>query len=166
MVGVLDVQRDHAWMILKVMDLLAEDGLLIFSTNYRRFELDENVLKHNHVVDISDETLDKDFGRNKKIHRCWEIRKYKPEVENKSAFYDAEYATSAPASLAAVRSEARQAVEAEDRLVFQAEMRQTIKAEAEARVLESAELEVPTESAAPIPEIKVKASFNPWLKKD
>jgi 23S rRNA G2069 N7-methylase RlmK/C1962 C5-methylase RlmI len=62
-------------MIHKVMDLLAEDGLLIFSTNYRRFELDEKVLTHNFVKDISAATLDKDFSRNKKIHRCWEIRK-------------------------------------------------------------------------------------------
>jgi hypothetical protein len=85
-------------MIHKVMDLLTEDGLLIFSTNYRRFELDEKVLQHNHVVDISDDTLDKDFSRNKKIHRCWEIRKYKPEVASTSGFYDAEYASSKPAA--------------------------------------------------------------------
>ncbi|MDE0955625.1 MAG: class I SAM-dependent methyltransferase, partial [Pseudomonadales bacterium] len=98
MIGVLDVQRDHAWMIHKVMDLLTEDGLLIFSTNYRRFELDEKVLQHNHVVDISDDTLDKDFSRNKKIHRCWEIRKYKPEVASTSEFYDADYAPSKPAA--------------------------------------------------------------------
>jgi hypothetical protein len=88
------------------MDLLTEDGLLIFSTNYRRFELDEKVLQHNHVVDISDETLDKDFNRNKKIHRCWEIRKYKPEVAITSEFYDADYAESKPVSKPTTKDQA------------------------------------------------------------
>ena len=111
MIGVLDVQRDHAWMIHRVMDLLSEDGLLIFSTNYRRFELDDKVLQHNHVEDISDQTLDKDFSRNKKIHRCWEIRKYKPEVPSNSEFYDAEYAVSRPPSKNAARKGIRESSE-------------------------------------------------------
>lgn len=155
MVGVLDVQRDHAWMIHKTMDLLAEDGLLIFSTNYRRFELDNKVIQHNHVVDISDQTLDKDFGRNKKIHRCFEIRKYKPEVKGPADVYDADYATSTPASNAAIKAEARQAAEANEKLALQAEMKASIQAETE----QASEQEKPSQA-------KVKGNFNPWLRKD
>jgi hypothetical protein len=125
------------------MDLLAEDGLLIFSTNYRRFELDEKVEQHNHVVDISDETLDKDFGRNKKIHRCWEIRKYKPEVVVESEFYNADYATSQPAA------KAREAAQLADKPVARPGV-VTAKPEVEPQVK---------------PETKDKASFNPWLDK-
>ena len=74
MLGIMDVQRDHVWMIKQAMGLLAEGGTLIFSTNYRKFELDEKVTMYNKVVDISAKTIDRDFARNKKIHYCYEIR--------------------------------------------------------------------------------------------
>ncbi len=74
MLGVLDVQRDHVWMIKQAMGLLAEGGTLIFSTNYRKFALDEKVTMYNQVIDISDKTIARDFARNKKIHYCYEIR--------------------------------------------------------------------------------------------
>ena len=152
MIGVLDVQRDHAWMIHKVMDLLSKDGLLIFSTNYRRFELDDKVLQHNHVEDISDQTLDKDFSRNKKIHRCWEIRKYKPEVPSNSEFYDAEYAVSKPPSKNAPERASQKALE-----------------KAPKSVPKRADKEVvPAETAPKDPNLATKdrSTFNPWLQKD
>ena len=152
MIGVLDVQRDHAWMIHRVMDLLSEDGLLIFSTNYRRFELDDKVLQHNHVEDISDQTLDKDFSRNKKIHRCWEIRKYKPEVPSNSEFYDAEYAVSKPPSKNAPERASQKALE-----------------KAPKSVPKRADKEVvPAETAPKDPNLATKdrSTFNPWLQKD
>ena len=156
MIGVLDVQRDHAWMIHRVMDLLSEDGLLIFSTNYRRFELDDKVLQHNHVEDISDQTLDKDFSRNKKIHRCWEIRKYKPEVPSNSEFYDAEYAVSRPPSKNApeIASEkaANKATEKAPKPVPKMAPREVAPAE--------------TAPKAPSLATKDRSTFNPWLQKD
>jgi hypothetical protein len=107
------------------------------------------------VVDISDQTLDKDFGRNKKIHRCFEIRKYKPEVKGPADVYDADYATSTPASNAAIKAEARQAAEANEKLALQAEMKASIQAETE----QASEQEKPSQA-------KVKGNFNPWLRKD
>ncbi|MDP6968407.1 MAG: bifunctional 23S rRNA (guanine(2069)-N(7))-methyltransferase RlmK/23S rRNA (guanine(2445)-N(2))-methyltransferase RlmL [Gammaproteobacteria bacterium] len=74
MLGVMDVQRDHVWMIKQAMGLLAEKGTLIFSTNYRKFVLDDKVEQFNKVLDISNQTIDRDFARNKKIHYCFEIR--------------------------------------------------------------------------------------------
>ena len=156
MIGVLDVQRDHAWMIHRVMDLLSEDGLLIFSTNYRRFELDDKVLQHNHVEDISDQTLDKDFSRNKKIHRCWEIRKYKPEVPSNSEFYDAEYAVSKPPSK-----------NTPERASEKAANKATEKAPKS--VPKRAPREVASAATAPKDpnlETKDRSTFNPWLQKD
>lgn len=152
MIGVLDVQRDHAWMIHRVMDLLSEDGLLIFSTNYRRFELDDKVLQHNHVEDISDQTLDKDFSRNKKIHRCWEIRKYKPEVPSNSEFYDAEYAVSRPSSKNAPERASEKAASKAPKPVPKMAPREVAPAE--------------TAPKAPSLATKDRSTFNPWLQKD
>ncbi len=152
MIGVLDVQRDHAWMIHRVMDLLSEDGLLIFSTNYRRFELDDKVLQHNHVEDISDQTLDKDFSRNKKIHRCWEIRKYKPEVPSNSEFYDAEYAVSRPPSKNAPERASEKAANKAPKPVPKMAPREVAPAE--------------TAPKAPSLATKDRSTFNPWLQKD
>ncbi|MCP5160653.1 MAG: bifunctional 23S rRNA (guanine(2069)-N(7))-methyltransferase RlmK/23S rRNA (guanine(2445)-N(2))-methyltransferase RlmL [Hahellaceae bacterium] len=74
MEGVLDIQRDHAGMITKVMKLLDAKGVLIFSNNHRKFKLDPELHVDFQIEDISDKTIDQDFQRNQKIHRCWSIR--------------------------------------------------------------------------------------------
>ncbi len=71
----LDIQRDHKGLIKQAMQLLAEDGLLLFSTNRRGFKLADEVQQSCEVRDISHSTLSEDFKRNPKIHRCWEIRR-------------------------------------------------------------------------------------------
>jgi 23S rRNA (cytosine1962-C5)-methyltransferase len=72
MQGVLDVQRDHVMLIRGCMDLLADGGILIFSTNLRSFRMDVAGLHGLEAVDISAQTVPPDF-RNRKIHRCWRI---------------------------------------------------------------------------------------------
>ncbi len=72
---VFDVQRDHRLLIEKAVARLAEGGLLIFSTNFRRFKLDESIEKYYAVRNISRDTIPLDFSRNSKIHHCWEIRR-------------------------------------------------------------------------------------------
>ncbi len=72
---VFDVQRDHRLLIEKSVARLAEGGLLIFSTNFRRFQLDESIEKYYAVRNISRDTIPLDFARNRKIHHCWEIRR-------------------------------------------------------------------------------------------
>lgn len=72
---VLDVQRDHAQLILASVRLLAPDGLLVFSTNHRRFQLDAPALAGLAVEDVSAASLPRDFARNPRIHRCWTIRR-------------------------------------------------------------------------------------------
>ena len=70
----LDIQRDHASLIQQSMALLRADGLLLFSTNRRGFKLAPELEQRFDVSDITRETIDEDFKRNAKIHRCWEIR--------------------------------------------------------------------------------------------
>lgn len=74
MEGVLDVQRDHVAMIERCMELLHPGGELLFSNNLRSFKLDEAALGRYQVENITDQTLDPDFARNRKIHQCWSIR--------------------------------------------------------------------------------------------
>jgi len=74
MADVLDIQRDHARLIGQAMQRLTSEGLLIFSNNFRRFKLDESVKESFAVEEVSRETLDKDFQRNARIHRCWHIQ--------------------------------------------------------------------------------------------
>jgi len=74
MQDVMDVQRDHVRMISACMRLLRHDGLMIFSNNYRKFKLDYELLTAFEIVEISDRTIDPDFKRNSRIHKCYEIR--------------------------------------------------------------------------------------------
>jgi 23S rRNA (guanine2445-N2)-methyltransferase / 23S rRNA (guanine2069-N7)-methyltransferase len=74
MEGVLDIERDHAQLITDCAALLAPGGLVVFSTNAQRFRLDEALAQRFDVRDVSAATLPKDFERNPRIHRCYELR--------------------------------------------------------------------------------------------
>jgi 23S rRNA (guanine2445-N2)-methyltransferase / 23S rRNA (guanine2069-N7)-methyltransferase len=74
MVGVFDVQRDHAALIDDCVALLAPGGLLVFSTNAQRFRLDPVLGERHEVRDISRQTLPPDYARNARIHACFEVR--------------------------------------------------------------------------------------------
>jgi 23S rRNA (guanine2445-N2)-methyltransferase / 23S rRNA (guanine2069-N7)-methyltransferase len=72
---VFDIQKDHVRLINLAMARLDADGCLIFSTNFRRFKLEEKLQEMYDIKDISQESVPFDFSRNEKIHSCWEIRK-------------------------------------------------------------------------------------------
>ena len=74
MADVLDIQRDHIRLIEDAMELLAKDGLLIFSTNLRNFKIDPTILENFDVKDVSRETLPLDFARDPKIRQCFLIK--------------------------------------------------------------------------------------------
>ena len=74
MKGVLDIERDHPSLIDSCVRLLAPGGLLVFSTNAQRFRLDPALAERLAIRDISAATLPRDFERNPRIHRCFEIR--------------------------------------------------------------------------------------------
>lgn len=70
----LDIQRDHMWLIDQAMRILTREGTLIFSTNLRRFRLDEAVMQQYQVENYTTKSIDKDFLRNPRIHQCFLIR--------------------------------------------------------------------------------------------
>ncbi|KMN82647.1 oxidoreductase [Chromobacterium sp. LK11] len=69
---ILDVQRDHVWLIDYAMALLAPGGTLYFSNNLRSFTLDERLADDYQIRDISAQSVPEDF-RNRAIHQCWQI---------------------------------------------------------------------------------------------
>ena len=69
-----DVQRDHAELLHQALRLLAPGGLLIFSTNHRRFRLNRDALAGWRIEDWSRKTLPSDFARDPKIHQCYAIK--------------------------------------------------------------------------------------------
>ncbi len=75
MEGVFDVQRDHAQLLTLVHAVLAPRGTVFFSTNHRKFTLENEALQSMfQVSDISAKTLPEDY-RDTKIHRCWRLEK-------------------------------------------------------------------------------------------
>lgn len=72
---VFDIQRDHYQLITQGVARLARGGLLIFSTNYKRFKLEQQLFTQYAINDISRASIPFDFSRNTTIHKCWEIRK-------------------------------------------------------------------------------------------
>ncbi len=71
--GVFEVQSHHVELLHDATALLAPDGVLIFSTNNRRFMLNAEALPELHMEDITASTIPEDFVRNPRIHRCFRI---------------------------------------------------------------------------------------------
>ena len=67
-----DVQIDYAMLIQKALKLLLPDGVIVFSTNSRRFVFDEGLFPGCTIREISKRTLPIDF-QDPLIHRCWKI---------------------------------------------------------------------------------------------
>lgn len=67
-----DIQRDHAGMLSRLAKHITPGGVVYFSTNSRRFKLDEPALKGLATRDITAKTIPEDF-RNERIHRCWRM---------------------------------------------------------------------------------------------
>ena len=70
-----DVQRDHAELLALCSERLAPDGMIVFSTNSRRFTLDAGLQDAFEVREITAATIPFDFARNARIHRCYELRR-------------------------------------------------------------------------------------------
>jgi 23S rRNA (cytosine1962-C5)-methyltransferase len=71
---VLDIQEDHPYLINRCLKRLHPDGVIYFSTNFRKFKLNHEKIYGGAIVrDISARTIPPDF-RNDKIHYCFEVR--------------------------------------------------------------------------------------------
>ncbi len=72
-----DIQVDYVFLIERALKLLAPGGTIFFSTNSRKFALDESLFQECKFQEISKKTLPIDF-HDPKIHRCWRIEKVLP----------------------------------------------------------------------------------------
>jgi 23S rRNA (guanine2445-N2)-methyltransferase / 23S rRNA (guanine2069-N7)-methyltransferase len=68
-----DVQRDHVGLLRSVAQLLAHDGLILFSNNFRHFKMHRSALPDLTIEDITHSTIPPDFQRNSRIHTCWKL---------------------------------------------------------------------------------------------
>lgn len=69
-----DVQRDHVKLIQAAAMHLSQGGTLIFSNNYRRFKMDDEIYASYYVEDITEKTIGDDFKRDMNIHHCYIIK--------------------------------------------------------------------------------------------
>ena len=68
MQGIWDIQQDHPFLLRECLRVMPKGGLLFFSTNYRRFQLDPSSLEGHAVADITRATTPFDFEG--KLQRC------------------------------------------------------------------------------------------------
>jgi 23S rRNA (guanine2445-N2)-methyltransferase / 23S rRNA (guanine2069-N7)-methyltransferase len=68
-----DVQRDHPDLLRCVARLLARDGVMLFSNNFRHFKMHRHALPDLAIEEITHVTIPPDFLRNPQIHTCWRI---------------------------------------------------------------------------------------------
>ena len=69
--GTLDIQRDHPELVSRCLKMLNLDGVLVFSNNFQKFNLNTKALPPCEVKDVTSFTVPKDFKKN--AHRCWII---------------------------------------------------------------------------------------------
>ncbi len=77
MQGVLDVQRDHVWLVSQCHSLLAKGGELFFSTNLRSFEIDPQLVPQLSLREITHQSVPEDFRRPSRPgpHRAWHVER-------------------------------------------------------------------------------------------
>ncbi len=67
-----DVQKRHLELLTTLHGVMRPGSTVYFSSNFRRFKLDEDNLTGFQIHEISKQTVPEDF-RNKRIHRCWHL---------------------------------------------------------------------------------------------
>jgi 23S rRNA (cytosine1962-C5)-methyltransferase len=70
----LDIQRDHPDLLNKTLQALAPGGIIYFSTNYSKFQLDKELITASDVKDITRATTPFDF-EGKLFRYCFKIWK-------------------------------------------------------------------------------------------
>ncbi|HEX9510368.1 MAG TPA: class I SAM-dependent methyltransferase [Puia sp.] len=70
----LDIQRDHAELINKTLRAMKPGGILYFSTNFRKFQLESEKIQAGSVKDITKATTPFDF-QGKLFRWCYKIIK-------------------------------------------------------------------------------------------
>ncbi len=74
MEDILDIQKDHVELINVCMKILDEKGILFFSTNYTKFNIEQEKLLASEIKDITKQTTPFDFAGKLK-RQCFRIAK-------------------------------------------------------------------------------------------
>lgn len=69
-----DIQVDYLFLIQQSLKLLSNEGVILFSTNSRRFKFDLECFDNCQINEITEKTIPLDFAGSK-IHRTWIIKK-------------------------------------------------------------------------------------------
>jgi len=72
-----DVQADHPGLITRAAEKLKKDGIIIFSSNFKKFKLDDSISKLFLTSNITEQTVSPDFKRQGYSRHCWIIKKNK-----------------------------------------------------------------------------------------
>jgi 23S rRNA (cytosine1962-C5)-methyltransferase len=76
MEDVLDIQRDHVQLINDCMKALSKNGILFFSTNFTKFQLEADRINASEIKDITKQTTPFDFAGKLK-RQCYQIKSQK-----------------------------------------------------------------------------------------
>lgn len=68
-----DIQNDYVYLIQQALKLLEKDGVIFFSTNFRKFVLDKTLFANTSTIEITNKTRAIDFRGIQ--HRVWSIKK-------------------------------------------------------------------------------------------
>lgn len=68
-----DIVKDHEELILNTTKWLTKDGLLLFSTNKKKFKLSQKIMESFKVKETSSQSIPLDF-KNSSIHKSYQIR--------------------------------------------------------------------------------------------
>ena len=76
---VFDINRDWPELVNASLKALNPGGVLYFSTNSAKLKMNVSLVS-GVVTDITESTIPEDF-RNKRIHRCWQIKQGKASTD-------------------------------------------------------------------------------------
>ncbi len=68
-----DIVKDHEELIKHTMNWLTKDGILLFSTNKKKFKLSDELSKRFSIKDTSALSIPQDF-KNSSIHKSYQIK--------------------------------------------------------------------------------------------
>ncbi len=69
-----DVQRDHKQLLLACKMVLNPNGVILFSNNYKKFMLDEELNDYFEIEDLTQKSISPDFVKSKIKRVCYQLK--------------------------------------------------------------------------------------------
>lgn len=74
-----DLQRHHGELLRSTLSVLAPGGVIYFSTNLRKFRIDQEALMGVEVENVTEESIPRDY-RDRRIHSCYRLTRRRRRV--------------------------------------------------------------------------------------